>query len=63
MKRFEGLENDYSYKEYEKMRQRIIDTLNDDDSEIDVEYLTILLQIIKGKRTVLDKVKEYYDGK
>ena len=60
--RYAGLENDYSYLEYNKMRERIVNVLNNDDSEIDISSLTIMLHIIKGKRVVLDKIKEYYDG-
>lgn len=61
--RYEGLENDVTYMRYVEMRDRVINTLMDDDTELDPQYLSILIQILKNTRNTLDEIKEYRDGR
>lgn len=61
--RFDGLENDITYLKYKEIRKYIIERLNDDDTELDVQYLYILIQVLKDSRDKLDKIKENKYGR
>jgi hypothetical protein len=57
MNRFEGLERDVTYISYCTLRNKIIDILKDDDSVLEVDYLSVLLYLLEDKRSILDMIK------
>ena len=61
--RFEGLEKDYTYLKYKMMRRYIINCLNDDETDLDVQYLSLLIDVLQRDRMMLDKIKENKDGR
>lgn len=61
--RFDGLENDITYTKYNMIRKYVVNCLNDDEKDLDVRYLSIMLDILQNSRETLDKIKEYRDGR
>lgn len=57
MNRFSGLENDFTYSRYVETRNQIITILNDDDKNIDVQYVSILISSLANSKKTLDKIK------
>jgi hypothetical protein len=58
MNRFEGLERDVTYLSYCKLKDKIIDIVKNDDSELDVDYIKVLLYLLKNDRLTLDAIKK-----
>jgi hypothetical protein len=58
--RFDGLERDVTYHKYIELRQRVIEQLLDDDS--DLENVGIYIHVLQSTRDTLDKIKEYNNG-
>lgn len=58
MERFKGLENDILYIRYNEFRRIFIEKLNNDEEDLDVEYLIFLLLLMRDSRNTADKIKE-----
>ena len=63
MNRYEGLENDVSWIRYNRVRDYVVEKLTDDDSKLDLHYLSFLLELIKEHRKTLDEIKEFRNGR
>lgn len=59
--RFDGLERDVTYHKYIELRQRVIEQLLDDDSDLDT--VRIYIDVLKNTREMLDEIKEYNNGR